>query len=81
MSSLIFTLDRGEDAIDLEIEYEVAPFTPGNTWGPPEHCDPPEGGEVEELTAYLDGQVFVLSPAEAEMIEARIYETHNYHDD
>ncbi len=78
MSCLPYTVTRNGEQIDIEVEYRVAAFSPGNTWGPPEHCDPPEGGEVEELAAYLDGEVFALSQAEVNEIEAYIYETHDY---
>lgn len=81
MHSLTYTLTRGDDEIELEIEYSVSPYDPGCSCGPPEFCDPPSGGEVEELTAYRDGEPFQLTRDENEEVEKRIYETHDYDDD
>ncbi|RLD65679.1 MAG: hypothetical protein DRI98_14510 [Bacteroidetes bacterium] len=36
--------------LDFEFEVDIlssTPFDPGRTSGPPEHCYPPEGGEIE----------------------------------
>ena len=36
--------------LDLEFEVvidSISPFNPGRSYGPPEDCYPPEGGEVE----------------------------------
>ena len=35
------------DGVDLVVTYTATPYDPGQTWGPPEVCYPPEGGEVE----------------------------------
>lgn len=37
----------------LTVEAELSPFDPGCTYGPPENCYPPEGGDVEELTVTV----------------------------
>lgn len=78
MPSTTFTLTRGDDDIDLDIDYEVSSYDPGCSCGPPEFCEPPSGGEVESLTAYHDGKKLVLTDAEAERIELHIVETHDY---
>lgn len=78
MHTIIYTLTRGEDDIDLEVEYTVAPFDPGCISGPPEYCEPPSGGEVEELDAFLDMVPFPLTDAEREDIERYIYDNHDY---
>ena len=78
MHNIEFTIERDGQEIDLEIEYEVAPYCAGNTYGPPEFCEPPSGGEVEEMTATLDGQEFPLTDAERKKIEQHIYDTHDY---
>lgn len=78
MPSTKFTITRGDEDIDLDIEYEVAAYDPGNTYGLPEDCEPPSGGEVEELNAYRDDKPFDLTDAEREKVEAHIYETHDY---
>lgn len=78
MPTMHATVTRGDDEIEIEIEYTVARFYPAQTYGPPEDCSPAEGGEVEELSAFHDGKPFELTDAEAERIEQRIYETHDY---
>lgn len=80
MHSTEYTVTRDDQDIDLEIEYSVAPYDPGNSYGPPECCDPPSGGEIEEMTVTRDGAPFDVTDAEREKIEAHIYETHDYDD-
>ena len=57
------------------------PFDPGRTSGPPEHCYPPEGGEIEWevnpdqpiaefITAALEGNEQLASIVEDQLIEA-----------
>jgi hypothetical protein len=36
-----------DDDTELSIEYTQTPYDPGRTYGPPEDCYPPEGGDVE----------------------------------
>lgn len=80
--SLSYTLTRGEDEIELTIEYSVAAYYPAQTYGPPEDCSPAEGGEVEEMEALdADGSPFELTQEEQEKIEQHIYETHDYNAD
>ena len=43
----------GEDG-EYTVEAYVSPYDPGRTWGPPENCYPPEGGEVE-ITSVKKG--------------------------
>lgn len=35
--------------IELDLDVELGPYDPGNTYGPPEFCEPPSGGEIESL--------------------------------
>lgn len=79
MHSLFYTLERGDEQIDLEIQYAVARFYPARISGPPEYCYPAEGGEVTELHAYLDDQPFSLTDAEAAAVEGHIYQSHDYY--
>tara|TARA_Y100000310_G_scaffold339773_1_gene433524 strand:- start:2279 stop:2566 length:288 start_codon:yes stop_codon:yes gene_type:complete len=37
----------------LLIEADVSPVIPAQVFGPPEHCSPAEGGEVEILSCKL----------------------------
>lgn len=48
--------DGGETETCYDIECEVTPYDPGRTYGPPENCYPPEGGEVEILSIKLNGK-------------------------
>lgn len=81
MPSTTCTITRDDEDIELDIEYEVAAYDPGNAYGLPEDCEPPSGGEVEELTATRDGKPFELTDAEREKVEQHIYDTHDYSDD
>lgn len=78
MTEITYTLTRGDDEFDLTIEYSVARYYPAQTYGPPEHCSPAEGGEIEEFEATLDGEPFALTAEEQAAIEAHIYDTHDY---
>lgn len=62
-----FTRDDGTISV---IEYKCSPYEPGYTFGPPEICYPPEGGELEEWEA--DNGETVLTDAEAERLETEI---------
>lgn len=77
--SITYTLTRGDEDIDLEIEYSVAAYDPGNTWGLPEDCEPPSGGDIEELEiTTVDGKPFQVTPDEQSKIEDHIYQNHDY---
>jgi hypothetical protein len=78
MHATVCTIERGEDQIDIDVEYSLTRFYPARTYGPPEDCYPAEGGEIEELTAYLDGKVFALTPAETQDVERQIYDNHSF---
>jgi len=78
---ITYTLTRGEQTIVLDVEYDVAPYDPGNTWGLPEDCEPPSGGELTELRVLFEGAAFALTDAEQDALEQHIYETHDYSDD
>ena len=74
-----YTLRRDDTDIDLEIDYSVTPYDPGCTYGPPEDCYPPEGGEIDDLAIFgPDGKEFTPTADELQKIEAHIYETHDY---
>jgi hypothetical protein len=85
MPTISYTVERGEEAFELLVDYEVAAYDPGNTYGLPEDCEPPSGGEVESLSVAHNGKAFVLTDAESAALERHIYETHDYsefeHDD
>ncbi|WP_045834486.1 hypothetical protein [Hyphomicrobium sp. 99] len=68
------TIERDGEQIEVEVEYSLTPYYPAQTYGPAENCYPAEGGEIDELTAYLDGEKFELTPVEMQAVEKRIYE-------
>lgn len=55
--------DEGK-LITVEVSARFSPIIPGRYTGPWEDCYPDEGGELEELTATVDGQPFDLTDAE-----------------
>lgn len=81
MPSTTYTITRDDEDIDLEIEYTVAPYDPGNSYGPPEHCEPPSGGEIETMDVLVDGKPFALTDEEQAQVDQHIYDTHDYSDD
>lgn len=40
---------------EYDVTASVTPYDPGRTWGDPEKCYPPEGGDIEDLTVKLAG--------------------------
>lgn len=79
--SINYTLERGDDVFELEIEYTVAPYYPAQTYGPPEHCCQDEGGEIEEMTVRCGIKPFTLTALEEREVEEWIYEHHDYEAD
>jgi hypothetical protein len=47
--------DGSEVETVYEIECDLTPYDPGRTYGPPEKCYPPEGGDCEILSVKLLG--------------------------
>ena len=68
------TVTRNDEEIVVTIEGDVAPVTPGCFYGPPESCYPAEGGEVENLTATVNGQPFELTAKEEREAEGYLAE-------
>lgn len=81
MHEITYVLARGDQTITLDVEYDVAAYDPGSTWGLPEDCEPPSGGEITELRVKFEGVDFTLTDAETDALEQHIYETHDYSDD
>ncbi len=46
------------DSIEREykVTANVTPYDPGRTWGDPEKCYPPEGGDIEDLEVSILGK-------------------------
>lgn len=76
-----YVLSRGDEEIELEIEYEIEPYDPGCISGPPEHCYPPEGGNVTSLQAFHEGEIFQLLETEDREIAEHIETNHDHADD
>jgi len=76
--TITFEINRADQTLELVIEYTMSAYVAAQTYGPPEHCSPTEGGEIEMLEATLDGETFELTAEEQERIEAHIYDTHDY---
>ena len=83
MPNICYTLTRDGVDISLDVEYEVADYDSGNSYGPPENCEPPSGGEITELivTTAETGESFKLTDVEESALEQHIYDTHDYSDD
>lgn len=82
MSTMPWTLDRDEEGIDITVWYEVEPYDPGRTSGPPEDCYPPEGGGITDMRvtkAGTDDEVEITDD-ERKQIEDHIYLTHDYNE-
>jgi hypothetical protein len=76
-----YTLTRGEEQFDLELEFTYDPIIPAQTYGPPEDCSPAEGGEITHIKAWFDGRKFELLPEEYEGIERWLYDNYAFDDD
>lgn len=54
---LMYTLEPADEnlpSFDVNIEYSMTPIIPAQTYGPPEHCYPAEGGEIEILHCTME---------------------------
>ena len=80
MPDLTYTLTRGEQTITLDVEYDVAAYSPasGPSWDSPGE---PAGGEITSLRVKFEGTDIGLTDAELDALEQHIYETHDYSDD
>lgn len=59
-------LEWAEDVEEIEVDVSahVTPYVPARTSGDPDDCYPAEGGDVEDLTATVDGKPFELTAEE-----------------
>mgnify|MGYP000196209533 FL=1 len=65
---------------EIHLTYTITPYDPGNTYGPAESCYPPEGGEVEILSAEEGGLSLTLSAHEIEAASDAIFQDHDWDD-
>ena len=62
MTSIIITVERGEDEDWRELDVEVTGTV--TRYRPATRLDPEEGGEVEIASIMCEGEVFELTPKE-----------------
>jgi hypothetical protein len=48
--------EDGEVLATVQVGAQFSPYVPAFTSGLPEDCYPAEGGEIEDLWVYLDGE-------------------------
>ena len=48
--SIDYYVERGGEEVELKISAHISPYDPGRTYGSPEKCYPPEGGECEIIS-------------------------------
>ncbi len=62
----------------LDLTFHFSPFRPGRKSGPPEDCYPDEGGDVEDIQCFHNGEPFELTAEEEgkaeEWLAERIWE-------
>lgn len=65
--------------VELTVTYTITAYDSGVSWGPPERCYPPEGGEVE-IVSVTDEDGNTIEPTEAELKawDTDIYEQHDF---
>lgn len=66
--------DDDSESREIEVEVSFTPGTPGRLYGPPEDCYPPEGPEVEVLSArFTDtGESVELTNHEYDLLAEKI---------
>lgn len=75
---------RDPDAENLEVEFVITSYgDPGNTFGLPENCWPPEPAQFDIMAARLeagDGPDILsqLTPEEYEALEAEVYDSGDF---
>lgn len=74
---------RGEDTLEVIIHYDIEPYVPARTYGPPEDCYPAEGGCVTDLVALKAGtsEIIDLTADEREEVADWIERNHDHDED
>ena len=55
-----FYVERDNEEVVLEVEFDVYPLVRGRYDGPPENCYPDEGGYAEITNVFVDSKKRVL---------------------
>lgn len=64
------TIVRGDEEIEINVEFTATPFVPAQTYGPAENCYPAEGGEIEITAVFVDG--IAIDPPLTDDEEAKV---------
>lgn len=74
---------RGEDTLEVIIHYDIEPYVPARTYGPPEDCYPAEGGCVTDLVALkaATNEIIDLTAVEREEVAEWIERNHDHNED
>ena len=74
---------RGEETLEVTIAYDIEPYVPAQTYGPPEDCYPAEGGCVTDLQALktdTDEPIELTAEERAEVVQW-IEQNHDHEED
>jgi hypothetical protein len=64
------TIERGDEELEINVEFDATPYIPAKTYGLPENCYPAEGGEIEITAVFHNG--IALDPPLTEDEEDKI---------
>ena len=67
-------IDGEMRALEIVVQGDVRPGSPGRTYGPPEDCYEAESAEVDDIKATLNGQPFELTDSELDTADEAILE-------
>lgn len=70
-------IERGDEKITVQVSCYLSPYVPAKISGPPEHCHPEEGGELEDLKATVNGADFELTADEIVKAEDALQQTYD----
>lgn len=76
MPSMTITIHRGDDELEVEVEYTISPYIPES--GPTYDCggQPAEGGEVELISVTIGTEKLETTPDEDDWLANYISENH-----
>lgn len=69
--------------LEVVVHYDIEPYVPARTYGPPEDCYPAEGGCVTDMVALKAGTNEIVDLTQEEQVEARdwIERNHDHNED